>query len=154
MSAVLEAPAPPEAPLEWTLNPWRARPAVAVLALVIVAAAAFEIAQVELPAAARLALAAAFAWMLAPALLPSRYRLDAGGVASRLLLLWDRREWRVIRRATIAVATRAPRVRLSTLERPGPLDAFRGMTLLLPPSAPERDRLLGEIRRRLALHGL
>jgi hypothetical protein len=146
--------APHEAPLEWTLHPWRARPAVAALALLVVAAATFEIARFELPALARLGLALAFTWMLAPALLPTRYRLDGRGVASRMVLLWDRRAWSVFKRASIAAAARVPLVRLSTLERPGPLDAFRGMTLLLPPRTPERDRLLDEIRRRLAQHGL
>ena len=150
----LVAPTSPEAPLEWRLNPWRARPAHAALALLVVAAATFGIARFDLPVLTRLVLALAFTWMLAPAILPTRYRLDGRGVASRLLVLWDRREWVVFKRARIAGSARVPLLRLSTLERPGPLDAFRGMTLLLPPRTAEGDRLLGEIQRRLAQHGL
>jgi hypothetical protein len=149
-----ESVAPPEPPLEWTLNPWRVRPTAAALGLGLVAIAALGIALLELPALSRAALALGFAGLLAPAFLPTRYRLDQRGVASRMLLLWDRRDWAAFKRARVADAPGEPRVRLSTLDRPGPLEPFRGMTLRLPGRDPDRDRLLGEVRRRLALHGL
>ena len=154
-SATAADRAPAEPPLEWSLNPWRRAPRAAVLAIVITLGVMALLVQIAPGPLWGVALGLAFTLALGDAYLPKRCRLDAQGVAVRSLGVWHRRAWGSIRRAGLRSLPRhGEHLVVTTQARPGMLDRFRELWLGLPSAAPEHDQVLGEIRARLALHGL
>jgi hypothetical protein len=132
------------------VNPWRHNPLVAgagLLMAVLLAVMALRLAGSLLMGAV---LAVACVGVLNPVFAPTRYRVDAAGVAMRRGLAWERRAWSDLRR----VATTASGVLVSPFEKPSFRDSFRGLFLAIPPSLPRHDPLLAELRERLARHGL
>lgn len=146
----VDAPAPPEAPLEWVVNPWRHRARVAGAGLVLAVLLAVVALRLSGSALMGMALALTCAGVLSPVYAPTRYRVDADGVAMRRGLAWERRAWRDLRRA----AATATGVLVSPFEKPTFRDSFRGLFLEIPGSLPGHDPLLAELRERLARHGL
>jgi hypothetical protein len=121
-------PAPPGDPpaLEWRAWPLRERPLPALAASgVIIALGALA----GLAVNSALAGAAAVVLqvlLLAPFFLPTRFRLDDRGVRIDALTLQRELAWDAIRRCTIGRRG----AWISTLRRPGPLEARRGILLL------------------------
>lgn len=151
-SATEQAPGgPPPCPLEWSVSPWRERPAVA-LAAVVAAAGLWLVVLRLLPAERGTAtvLGLVLLLSLAPGMAPTHCRVDGDGAARRVLLGWERRRWGDIRRARLA----PPGLFVSTLERPGRLDRFRGLFLPLPVRPPGGAALREALRRELDRHGL
>ena len=154
-------PAAPEAvaagdartPLLWSVNPWRRNPAQAGTALLITAVIAALIFSAALPILVALVLTTALALSLAPAWMVIRCRVDEQGVGRALGGIWTRRHWSEIRRAEIETHVRAPELFVSPQEKPGPLDAFRGLHLPLPLEPAERTRLTAGIQERLTARG-
>jgi hypothetical protein len=139
-----------EAPLDWTVNPWRERARTAVAAAVSAIAMAAFVATARLPVLVALALAAAAVTLLAPGFATTRCRVDDRGVARRLGgLWWDRRPWDRIRLAQWAHSG----LLVSPERRPGTWAALRGLFLPLPASDRSRE-LRDELRRRMDRHGL
>jgi hypothetical protein len=149
------ADAADERPLEWTDNPWRHKAASAILGIALTGLTGYLVwgfAGARLPYAVLLL---AFSVSLSPGFVPTRYRVDARGVARRVWFAWHRREWTSIRRAVVRHAPPlSPRIWLSSETRPGPLENLRGISLSVPRYLPDHDRLFRELRHRLALHGL
>ena len=139
-----------EAPLEWSVNPWRESAPRAALALAAVAATWVAVLAAGLVALTSAALMVVAAFVLSPGFAGSRCRLDARGAARRLAFLWwDLRPWSRIRAAYVG-----PRALLVTPERSrGTLAALRGLVLPLP-AAPAADALREEIKQRISRHGL
>ena len=133
------------------MSPWRERRAAAVAA-VGCALALWGLAVLALPGqplpAALLGIAALGA--LAPGMAVTRCRVDGEGVARRLVLGWDRRRWRDIRRARLGPGG----LFVSPLAEPGALDRFRGLFLPVPGAPSEREPLLEALRREVVRHGL
>jgi len=146
----VEAPAAPETPLEWSVNPWRHNPRVAGAGVVLAALLAVVSLRLAGSPVMGVVLAVACVGVLNPVFAPTRYRVDADGVAMRRGLAWERRAWRDLRRA----AATASGVLVSPFEKPSFRDSFRGLFLEIPGSLPGRDPLLAELRERLARHGL
>ena len=144
-----------ERPLEWSDNPWRHNAGGAILGIAITAAVAYLLwgfAGARLPYAV---LVLAFSVSLSPGFVPTRYRVDERGVARRVWFAWHRRDWTAIRRAVVrGTPPHSPRIWLSSEARPGPLENLRGISLHVPRYLPDHDRLLRELRYRLARHGL
>jgi len=151
--AAADGPAPPgggnsDPPLEWSFNPWREHPGRAsagALAIVLVLAILLEW---RLVALAQIALAIAVGLALGPALMAARCRVDEAGVARRVLVGWDRRSWTDIRRAVVL----REGLLVSRRTKPGARVDFGGLWLPVPHA--EGERLLPELRRRVAQHGL
>ena len=135
-------------PLEWTFNPWRQDLGSALVGVLATIAVVGLIASLGLPAPAGVTLALVFLATIHGAFLPTRCRVDADGVARRMAFAWERRPWTAIRHA--ALGKRG--LFVSPRRRPGPLASFRGLWLPIP--AAEAHALEGELRGRLALHGL
>ena len=142
--------APPEAPLEWSVDPWRTNPRAAVTGLVATAALALLALRLAGSFVTGALLAVACLLVLNPAFAPTRFRVDGEGVARRRGLAWERRAWRDLRRA----AALPGGVLVSPFAGPSFRDSFRGLVLELPPALAGREVLLEELRRRLALHGI
>ncbi len=143
-----------EPPLEWTYNPWRRNAAGALLGLaliVVLGVQGWGFGDARLPV---LAAVVAFAVSVSPGFVPTRYRVGARDVARRVWFAWHRREWAAIRRAVVRPRPQVTSIWVSTEPRPGLLDNLRGMALVVPHYLPDHERLLGELRQRLALHGL
>jgi len=141
-------------PLVWSVNPWRRSPAQAAAAVVLTLGIAAIIFTFGLPAIVATVLAVAVALSLAPAWLVFRCRVDEQGVGRELGGIWTRRRWNEIRRVQLQAGARAPELFVSPQERPGPLDAFRGLHLPLPREAAERARLVAGIQTRTTVHAL
>jgi hypothetical protein len=139
-----------EAPLEWSVNPWRESAPRAALALAALAASWAAVLASGLVALTSAVLMIAAAFVLSPGFAGSRCRLDARGAARRLAFLWwDLRPWSRIRTATMG-----SRALLVTPERSrGTLAVLRGLVLPLP-AAPSQEGLRQEIKQRIARHGL
>ena len=137
--------------VEWTIRPWREHGAAAALSL-LAALLLWMLVIWLLPGeglvTALLGLAALAA--LAPGMAPMQCRVDASGVARRVLFAWDRRHWPEIRRARLGGAG----LFVSPFARPSRLDRFRGLFLPVPRHDPRGDRLLEALRREVARHGL
>jgi hypothetical protein len=144
LAASLGAAAPP---LLWSHRPWRDEPWRAAVGLVAGIALALLAVRVTPVPLAGWALALALLAMTGPAYLPTACRVDAGGVARRIGLGWERRTWESIRRARLGSAG----LYVSTLARGGPLEPFRGLLLPLP-RRPDPD-LLAALRDALVTHG-
>ena len=150
------APAPanpdpePMPPLEWTVNDWRGSPRKSLLAIASVIAVALALFGAGLAPlnAAVLAIVASVA--LAPAFLPLRCRVDEAGVALKRLLVWERRDWRRIRRARLDPVG----LFVSPYSSKHYLDAYHGLRLPVPSDPARREPTVVELRRRLAEHGL
>jgi hypothetical protein len=151
-SATERAPGgPPPCPLEWSVSPWRERPAVA-LAAVVVAAGLWLVVLRLLPGerATATVLGLVLLVSLAPGMAPTHCRVDGDGAARRVLFTWERRRWGDIRRARLARSG----LFVSPLERPGRLDGFRGLFLPLPARPATGATLREALRRELDRHGL
>lgn len=138
-------------PLEWSVSPWRERPAAAAAAVLL--ALGLWVLVVRLLPGERLSatvLGLLLLASLAPGMAPTRCRVDAAGAARQVLFTWDRRRWDDIRRARLA----ARGLFVSPLARPGRLDRFRGLFLPLPARAGESPHLRAALRRELDRHGL
>ena len=135
------------APIEWSFNPWRERPARAWIAASASLALCVAVALLGVPVVVMLGLCIATLGSLSPAFSPSRCRLDGDGAARRGPFGWDRKRWREIRR-TIA-GRRA--IVLSPHARPSWLDAFHALVLPLPThdAAPDPE----QVRHVLERHG-
>ncbi len=139
------------ATVEWTTSPWRDDPGraavVAAAALALWLLAAWLLAGEPLLV---LFLGLAVIVVLAPGMVPTRCRVDADGVARRVLFAWDRRAWPDIRRARVDVRG----LFVSPLARSSRLDRYRGLFLPVPRRAGEPGTLLETLRRELGRHGL
>jgi hypothetical protein len=142
--------APPEAPLEWSVDPWRTNPRAAAAGLVATVALALLALRLAGSLVTGALLAVACLLVLNPAFAPTRFRVDADGVARRRGLAWERRAWRDLRRA----AALPGGVLVSPFATPSFRDSFRGLVLELPPALAGRDALREELVSRLALHGI
>lgn len=165
----MAAPGAAEPPLEWRRNPWRedagaalAGAAVLVVLLLVLAGFARPIGAPPLTLAVLMVL---LGHALSPSWWPSRYRVDARGVGACDPFVWRSLAWSAIRRAAIVsgaepgsgpparpAGSRGGSLFVSTLARPGRLDAFRGMHLPIP-AGPDGERLIADLRQRLAAHG-
>jgi hypothetical protein len=141
-------------PLVWSVNPWRRSPAQATAAVIVTIAIAAFILTFGLPATMAAVLALMVALSLAPAWLVMHCRIDEQGVGRELAGIWTRRRWSQIRRVQLETGARAPGLFVSPQERPGPLDAFRGLHLPLPRERAERARVASAIDQRVSSHGL
>jgi hypothetical protein len=141
-------------PLVWSVNPWRRSPAQATAAVLLTLAIAVFILRFGLPTTVAAVLAVAVALSLAPAWLVIHCRIDDQGVGRELGGIWTRRRWTEIRRVRLEAGARAPELFVSPQERPGPLDAFRGLHLPLPREGAERTRVATGIHHRVSSHGL
>ncbi len=137
--------------VEWTISPWRENGARAALALasalLLWIAAAWLLAGTWLVSTL---LGLAVLGALAPGMAPMDCRVDARGVARRVLFAWDTRAWAQIRRARLV----GDGLFVSPFARPSRLDRFRGLYLPLPRRLPERSGLLERLRREIGRHGL
>ncbi|HET7224942.1 MAG TPA: hypothetical protein VFK69_04435 [Candidatus Eisenbacteria bacterium] len=137
-----------EPALAWRLNPWRENlPGALLLCIVELAIVGTQVRL--LPPLTWIALIIAFNLLVGPAVLVRRYRVDAGGLAKRTLIGWERLPWERIRRAhpTPWGWFASPDPRASRL------DVFRAFHLDVPRSLPNRAEVLRELRHRFALHG-
>lgn len=135
-------------PLEWSFNPWRDRPLVAVAAVSVTLGICLLIVSLDEPPLVRLILGLAVLGALSPVLSPSRCRVDDQGIELHGPFGTSRRRWSDLRR----VAPRPAGVLASPYPRPHWLDSYRG--LLLPTRTGDRDALLIELRGRLEAHGI
>ncbi|HEY6866310.1 MAG TPA: hypothetical protein VI792_03580 [Candidatus Eisenbacteria bacterium] len=144
-----------EPPLEWSDNPWRRNLMGSLLGLsMTLAVIALAWGSGAMPMTL-IAVLAAFMVTMSPGFLPTRYRVDARGVARRVWFVWHRHDWESLRRAVVRhTPPFSPHIWLSTLERPGPREPIRGLSLGVPRYQPGHEQLFRELRRRLALHGL
>ena len=134
--------------VQWTLNPWRDRPARAWTAAAFILAGTWIVSGLGLPTLAACALAAGLGASLGSAILPGHYRLDDAGIALGVGPFTQRRPWSEIKRAVRA----RDGVLLSPFEHRNWLDAYRAMFLPLPSArAPE---LTADVHALLAGHGL
>jgi hypothetical protein len=140
--------APPAVPLEWSFNPWRQSPRVAISGALAIVAIGILLISLRLMLLASAALLIAFVVSLSPSFLVARCRVDGEGVARRIGPGRQRRAWGQIRSAVV----QPDGLFVSPLARPGALAAFRGLWLPVPRDG--RPALLAELRRRLAQHGL
>jgi hypothetical protein len=142
--------APPEAALEWSVDPWRTNPRAATAGLVATLALAVLALRLAGSWVTGVLLAIACLLVLNPAFAPTRFRVDAEGVARRRGLAWERRAWRDLRRAAVVSGG----VLVTPFAQASFRDSFRGLVLELPPTLPGREALREELSRRLALHGI
>lgn len=139
----------PEPPLEWTVNPWRQRPLAAAVALLAPVALTLLVAPQAPYPLVLAALAIALLVSLRAALLVAHCRVDRDGLSVERVRVTERLPWARIRRARVTAA-----FVWATSEPLGSWRAaFRGLGLALPAAAAERERLVPELQRRLALHG-
>ena len=136
------------APLEWTFNPWRQSLSRAVLGASALLGILALMPLLGLPPLAAAALIAVFASEFSQVIFPARCRVDDQGVARRLAFFWERRPWDRIRKARVG----RQGLFVSSHLRPAVLVSFGGMMLPFSPAAP--PTLVGELRLRLAQHGL
>ena len=137
-----------EAPLEWSYNPWRQNAAGAVAGTLVILLVWAILTSLRLVPVMGALLMLVFAFSLGPAYLVAHCRVDDAGVGRRIVFGWDRRAWTELRRA---VTTRDG-LFVSPVPEPGLRASFRGLWLPVPIG--ERLRLLPELRRRVAQHGL
>ena len=146
------APGGPEgsagAPLEWSFNPWRERPARSAMAAALGLAMCATLASLGEPVLLTFALCLAALASLAPLLAPARCRVDDQGATRSGPFGRDRRAWRDVRRAV----RRRAGLLLSPHPRPHWLDPWRALVLPFPGG--ESERLHSELEPRLARHGL
>jgi hypothetical protein len=142
------APLASEAPLEWSYNPWRQDTIRAVVGSLVILLVWAILASLRLVPVMGALLMLAFAFSLGPAYLVAHCRVDDAGVGRRIVFGWDRRAWAEIRRAV----TSRDGLFVSPVAEPGLRASFRGLWLPVPSG--ERPRLLPELRRRVAQHGL
>ena len=149
--ALAAAPsAPPEAALEWSVDPWRTNPRAAAAGLVATLALAVLALRLAGSWVTGTLLAVACLLVLNPAFAPTRFRVDVDGVARRRGLAWERRAWRDLRRAAAVPGG----VLVTPFAGPSFRDSFRGLVLELPSALPGCPALREELSRRLALHGI
>jgi hypothetical protein len=130
-----ESPAAPAAePLEWSFNPWRERPGLASLALVLVLGACALVASLRESPVLTLGLSLAAVASLSPLFTPTVCRVDGDGVARRGPLGWSRRTWADLRRVTLG----AGGLFVSPYLRRTWRDAHRALFLPLPAARSER----------------
>jgi len=134
--------------LEWSYNPWRERPARALLGLLGGAAFCLIVFSLDLPLVMTIALVIAAIAPLGMVFLPVRLRLDEAGVTRRCGPLAETRSWERVRRAV----RRREGVLLTPFRARSWLDAYLGFFLPVPrqkapPPAEDLDRIL-------ASHGL
>ena len=141
-------------PLEWSVNPWRRSPLQAAAGLVLTVLVVAIIFRLGLETLAAAVLAVVLGLSVAPAWLVMRCRVDEQGVGRSLAGIWTKRAWNDIRRVQLHPGGRMPELFVSPLERPGPLDAFRGLHLPLPREADERERLVAGITTRTSVHAV
>jgi hypothetical protein len=137
--------------LEWSVSPWRERPAAAAGAVVVALGLWLLVLRLlpgERVTATLLGLVGLLS--LAPGMAATQCRVDAAGAARRVLFTWERRSWGQIRRARLGRRG----LFVSPLERPGRLDRFRGLFLPLPGRAGASSGLEAALRRELDEHGL
>ncbi|MBI5708963.1 MAG: hypothetical protein HZC42_01475 [Candidatus Eisenbacteria bacterium] len=143
------APAPSaDAPVEWSFNPWRERPARSALAAALGLAMCAALASLREPVLLTFALCLAALASLSPLLAPARCRVDEQGAARSGPFGRDRRAWREVRRAV----RRRAGLLLSPHARPHWLDPWRALVLPFPLG--ESERLRSELEPRLARRGL
>uniref|UniRef100_A0A832MMF1 PH domain-containing protein n=1 Tax=Eiseniibacteriota bacterium TaxID=2212470 RepID=A0A832MMF1_UNCEI len=136
------------APLEWTYNPWRERPGLAVAGTALALGVCAVVGALGEGPLLSAGLAAAGVASLAPLFVPARCRVGADGVARRGPLGWSRRPWAAIRRAVAGPGG----LLVSPYTRRHWLDPWRAMFLPLPSA--RRAVLLAALRSRLEDHGL
>lgn len=140
------------APLEWTVNPWKENPRNAALGVFLVVGMGGVLVSMGFKTALSGLLWVAFMLALSPAFWVLHCRVDDTGVARRILFLWERRPWDRIRKAKLAPSGLVvwPSERLSWVD-----SAFRGLWLpfyRVPDEA--RADLVSELRQRLGAHDL
>lgn len=137
-----------EHPIEWSYNPWRERPARALVGSLGAIVFAVVIVALSLPWIMAIALTIAAIAPLAVVFLPMRLRLDEGGASRLVGPLVETRSWERVRRAV----RRRDGVLLTPFAARSWLDSYLGFFLPVPrqaapPPAEELDRIL-------ASHGL
>jgi hypothetical protein len=137
-------------PLEWEVNAWQIDFRRAVLSLLGTFALWALLFYLRVPGSLGVILGGVVIAYLYPGFGSGRCRIDDQGVARKNLFVWERREWSRIRRARVVPIG----LFVSPYAKPSRLDAYHGLVLPIPTRHPERDRLLGELRHRLASHGL
>jgi hypothetical protein len=138
---------PGAAAVEWRHDPWTSEPmraATALIAGIALGILAVRVAPIPL---AGWALAVAILVLTGPAYLPVACRVDTRGVARRIGLGWERRDWDAIRRARLVPEG----LYVSTIAHGGPLEAFRGLLLPLPRAADASLR--AALAAELGAHG-
>jgi hypothetical protein len=155
LGAAVDAASPDPMPgaepaLEWTVNPWRQRPLAAGVALLAPFGLVALAASAALPPLVLAGLGIAVLVALRAALFVARCHVGPEGIGVRRAGVQERLPWSRIRRARVEAAW----LWASTESRTSWRSAFRGLGLALPAAPAERDRLLPELKRRLALHGL
>jgi hypothetical protein len=143
-----EAPAAPA--LEWTVNPWKADPRRATLALVIGVLSGALVVSLGLASLTGVVLWVALLLSLSPAFWVLRCRVDEHGVSRRLLFAWERRPWDRIGRAKL---TRLG-LWIAPPATPGWLEPFRGLWLPVRGASDAHADLVSDLRHRLVQHGL
>jgi hypothetical protein len=133
--------------LEWRHDPWASEPVRAATALIAGLALGLLAVRVAPVPLAGWALAVAVLVMTGPAYLPAVCRVDDRGVARRIGLGWERRDWDAIRRARLTPEG----LYVSTIAHGGPLEAFRGLLLPLPGAADAPLR--AAVATKLGAHG-
>jgi hypothetical protein len=122
--------------LEWRFNPWRERPGLASLALVLAVGACALVASLRESLVLTLALSLAAALSLSPLFTPTVCRVDGEGVARRGPLGWSRRAWSDLRRVALGPGG----LFVSPYVRRTWRDAHRALFLPLPAARSERLR--------------
>jgi len=133
--------------LQWTFDPWRERPAAAVVATLAVLAFWLAIAALRFPVMLALALDVIAASPLLPAFVPAACRVSADGAERRGLLGWERRRWADVRRLDDVPVG----VLLSPFAERHWLDAARSLTLPMP--ALKRAELREGVQSRWGARG-
>lgn len=130
--------------LAWRVHPARERPAAALIALLVIAAVTWSIADLmENPRWAVLPVVF-FVFTLQRFFLPSGYRIDAEGVTASSPFGSQRFRWADVRR----FRHDAGGAFLSTRRRPSLFDGFHGMQLLFNGNGPEVvKRIEAELER-------
>ncbi len=130
-------------PIVWTAHPARRRPQDVMLALCVIALTAWAVLVGLRSAWLACAGAAMLVVAIAPFLLPTRYRLDADGIAERRLFVTRSRRWSELRRVELGRATAL----VSPYARPRWLDRYRGLVLYL--DGADRDGVVRALREKI-----
>ncbi len=130
--------------MEWTAHPARKRPQDVMLAVCVVTLTAWAVLiglgspWLALVAACLLVVA------IAPFLLPTRYRLDADGIAERRLWMTRSRRWADLRRIDVGRGAAL----VSPYGQPRWLDRYRGIIVYF--DGAERDAVIRALEERIA----
>jgi hypothetical protein len=140
--------APATASVEWSYNPWRERPRLALVAVLFAAGGCALVISFRESWVLTVGLAIAMVASLAPLFTPARCRVGDDDVARKGPFGWARRPWRDVRRARLTPGG----LLVSPYAAPHWLDLHRALFLPLPSAT--REPLTTELQNRLSAHDL